>query len=267
MGLHMFYLSFAKLKDSLNLEHIYIKALIILYAILVLPFAAPSLVMAEDNDINDKYIVNARVYLDSERMTLLEEEEIEFRMIEMAVPEYNTDCNYHLYSGHYGFYEKAAQKAWRHALDLYRRGLIHGADPDYQCTFFAQMWFYDVFGFNSTGSGSSGNGKDLAYRIYQTNVYYDEEGNLRHYFEISDKPQSMSILSITGMSHPSGHAMCIDEVDYENDMITFSDGNATGSGDVRIRVTMSIDEFYRQNPGRYVFVTPTLELLQMLGYQ
>ena len=257
-----------KEKDSLNLEYIYIKGILVIYAVLILPFVLPSLVLAEENQELAGNIVDAEVYMNVYRsisLRMIEEEEYpEFEVVE---PDYNTDCNYYLYSGYYSFYEKPAQKVWRHALDLYRKGLIHGANPNYQCTFFAQMWFYDIYGFNSTGNRASGNGKDLAYRIYQTNVYYDEEGNLQHYFELSSKPKSLSILSISGISESSGHVICIDEVDYENNTITFSDGNVTNSGDVRIRITMDIDEFYRENPGRYVFATPTLELLQMCGYQ
>ena len=126
------------------------------------------------------------------------------------------------------------------------------------------MWFYDVYGFNSTRNMSSGNGGDVAYRVYVANTYYDEDGNLKHYFRISKEPESMSILSINGMSNPYGHVICIDEFDHENNMITFSDGNCTNRGDMRIRVTMSYDEFRRKNPGIYTFAVPTEELLELV---
>ena len=74
----------------------------------------------------------------------------------------------------------------------------------------------------------------------------------------------MGIISISGIANENGHVICVDEVDYANDMITFSDGNYMNKGEVRIRVTMSLSEFYRTNPGRYTFVNPTLELLETL---
>ena len=137
-------------------------------------------------------------------------------------PVYHSDSNWYLYSGYYTQWSTPGSKVWAHARDLHYRGLIHGADTDYQCTFFAQMWFYDIYGFNSSGNGPS---------------------------------------SISG---GTPHVLCVDEVDYRNDTITISDGNVMGSGEVRLRVTYTMSEFYRVNPGRYVFVNPAEELLEML---
>ena len=132
------------------------------------------------------------------------------------------------------------------------------------CTFFAQMWFYDQFGFNSSGNTPTGSGAQFASTVYQTAVYYDEEGVLQHYFEYGDKPMTMGIVSVSNSYNPEGHVLCVDEVDYLNDTITISEGNAYGSGDVRIRHTMSLSQFYALNPGYRVYVNPTPELINMI---
>lgn len=257
---------FSKLTHrDINLSNRQLVNLIMLIIISTFIFVLPYVVIAEEKqDKDDNNIVEAEKYLNNYRSLNLEnnENQEEF-IIEEDTIEYNSDCNYYMFSGYYGFYERITQRVWNHALDLYYKGLIHGATP-YQCTFFAQMWFYDVYGFNSTGYGPSENGGDMVYKIYGANTYYDEEGNFKHYFELSNEPKSMSILSITGMSHPLGHVMCIDEVDEKNGTITFSDGNVTNNSDIRIRVTLTMDEFRRQNPGYYVFATPTEELLQLV---
>ena len=174
---------------------------------------------------------------------------------------YHSDVNWYFYSGFYTRWSAPASRTWAHARDLYYRGLIHGSSINYQCTFFAQMWFYDVYGFNSSGNGPSGNGDTFALYVYNSAVYYDEEGTLHHLFQIDDHPETMGIISVSA-SNP--HVICVDKVDYRNNTITISDGNVLGSGEVRLRVTYSMDEFYRVNPGRYVFVNPTEELLEML---
>ena len=180
--------------------------------------------------------------------------------IEPVKPVYHSDVNYYMYSGYYGYGTIAANKAWSHGLDLFSRGLIYGSDP-YQCTFFAQMWFYDIYGFNSTGYGPSGNGDTFARRVYDINVYYDEDGNLQHYFKIDDHPETMGLVSISGRTP---HVLCVDEVDYENGTITISDGNVNGGADVRIRKTYTLQEFYAVNPGYYTFVNPTKEMIDIV---
>ena len=178
---------------------------------------------------------------------------------------YHSDCNYYMYSGHYSGSSVPGRRTWAHAYDLYYSGKIHGATAGRWCTFFAQMWFYDVFGFNSSGNSAAGNGNTFASVIYSTAVYRDEEGNLKHYFRYTDHPETMSICSIYRSSLPEGHVLCIDEVDYENGTITVSEGNCNGVGDVRIRQTMTLSQFYANNPGYKVYVTPTEELLKMIS--
>ena len=192
------------------------------------------------------------------------EEDPELLVDILPYPEYNSDSNYYMYSGVYSQGSLAAGRAWRHAFDLARSGAIHGASTGYQCTFFAQMWFYDIYGFNSSGNGGSGDGKNFAYKVYQTHTYRDEEGKLRHWFELGKEPKTMGIISVSGIANESGHVICVDEVDYVNNTITISDGNYRNNGEARIRVTMTLDQFYRTNPGRYTFVNPTLELLETM---
>ena len=168
------------------------------------------------------------------------------------------------YSGWYSPGTYAAYAAWSHAYDLYYAGKIHGATAGRWCTFFAQMWFYDQFGFNSSGISPTGSGSSFASTVYNTALYYDEEGNLCHYFEYGDRPMTMGIVSIYNSYNPDGHVLCVDEVDYFNNTITISEGNAYGCGDVRIRHTMSLSEFYYLNPGYRVYVNPTPALIAMI---
>ena len=193
------------------------------------------------------------------------EEEIPYVDIEELLPKpvYHT-FNLYNYSGWYSAGAYPARAAWNHAFDLYRRGLIHGATPGYWCTFFAQMWFYDVFGFNSSGNGPTGDGSQFAYTVYRTALYYDEEGKLQHWFKLSDRPETMSIVSTMNSHDGSGHVLCVDEVDYLNGTITVSEGNVSYGGDVRLRQTMSLSTFYALNPGYKVYCVPTMELLNML---
>ena len=218
---------------------------------------------AKPTQVNEFEEVKSIQRLSSYSDNLLQAFEQEEPDLEGLLPEpvYHSDSNWYLYSGYYTKWSTPGSKVWAHARDLYYRGLIHGADTDYQCTFFAQMWFYDIYGFNSSGNGPSGNGDTFAMRVYETAVYYDENGELHHLFKIDDHPETMGIVSI---SAGNPHVLCVDEVDYRNDTITISDGNVMGSGEVRLRVTYSMSEFYRVNPGRYVFVNPTDELLEML---
>lgn len=179
--------------------------------------------------------------------------------IEPVKPVYYSDVNYYMYSGVYYYGSLPASKVWAHSNDLYARGLIFGADP-IQCTSFAQTWFYDIYGFNST-HGATGNGDVFASRVYATNMYYDEEGNLHSLFKYDDHPESLGLVSISGRTP---HVLCVDEVNYETGLITISDGNVDGHGAVRIRQTYTLPEFYAANPGYYTFVNPTAEMLEIL---
>ncbi|MBR4461370.1 MAG: CHAP domain-containing protein [Erysipelotrichaceae bacterium] len=231
-------------------------------------FVMPHMIYAYTRGIPEDQIAEAEMQMQNYQEISLDifASEEEFVIEDPTIhPEYHSDCNYYLFSGYYTLGQKITSRVWKHAQSLYRQGLIHGSTTSYQCTLFAQMWFYDVYGFNSTRNMSSGNGKDVAYRVYAANTYYDEEGNLKHYFRLSSEPESMSILSISGISNPYGHVMCIDEVDHVNGTITFSDGNVTNHGDIRIRVTMTIEEFNRKIPGYKIYAVPTEELLELLN--
>ncbi|MBO7677452.1 MAG: hypothetical protein J6S49_08060, partial [Erysipelotrichaceae bacterium] len=125
-------------------------------------------------------------------------DEVEFISKEDMIikPVYRSDCNYYMYSGHFAGSSIPGYRTWAHAYELDNSGLIHGATPGRWCTFFAQMWFYDVFGFNSSGNIATGNGNTFASTVYATALYRDEEGNLKHLFRYTDHPEAMSIVSI-----------------------------------------------------------------------
>ena len=206
-------------------------------------------------------------YRDVTENVLKQEEEKEYVEIEELLPKpVYSNFDYYAYGGWYQKWSAAGQQVWSHAFDLYRRGKIHGATAGYWCTFFAQMWFYDVYGFNSSGNSPAGDGSQFARTVYETAVYYDEDGNLKHYFQLDSRPMTLGIVSTTNSYDGSGHVLCVDEVDYINGTITISEGNVSASGDVRIRYTMSLGSFYAQNPGYKVYCNPTPELLKMLGY-
>ena len=216
---------------------------------------------AYDTQIADELLesyTDISLYKDPDEVEFISKEDMIVKTV------YHSDCNYYMYSGHYSGSSVPGRRTWAHAYELYYDGKIHGATPGRWCTFFAQMWFYDVFGFNSSGNGAAGNGNTFANAIYASAVYRDEDGRLQHYFRYSDHPETMSIVSVYNRLE-EGHVLCVDEVDYENGTITISEGNSRGVGDVRIRQTMSLSQFYANNPGKKVYVTPTEELLKMIS--
>ena len=178
-------------------------------------------------------------------------------------PVHRDDQEFYNYSGYYHRNSTIGSWAWNHALSLHRQGKIYGADTSYQCTFFAQMWFYDMFGFNSS-NGASGNGSDFASTVYNSAYFTDENGVTQRAFEYGDKPHTKGIVSIYSNTY-GGHVLCVDDVDYINGTITISEGNVGGNGEVRIRETMSLSRFYALNPGRKVYVNPTYEFLLHLS--
>ncbi|MBR5755202.1 MAG: hypothetical protein IKX97_05230 [Erysipelotrichaceae bacterium] len=226
-------------------------------------FASPETVYASTvkpaANAYEQYL--AEQVLESHAANLLQVFEVDQEIMEDPRPQtvYNSDTNWYLYEGYYMLGTRAAYRTWTHAFSLYRQGLIHGSDTSYQCTFFAQMWFYDVYGFNSSGNGPTGNGDAFALKVYNSAVYYDEDGVLHHLFKLDDHPETMGIISTT---YP--HVICVDEVDYEAGTITVSDGNVNGSGAIRIRQTYTLDEFYASTSGRMTFCNPTEELLETL---
>ena len=257
------------------LNYILAADILLLTIIMIALFSLPNIIQAYTVSKNNKTDFS----MDKAEKTLLNYKNVSLLPFEEEDKEYTIDdffnifpepsypenvAFWHEYKGWYSPGSYAAYDAWGHAYDLYYAGKIHGATAGRWCTFFAQMWFYDQFGFNSSGWTPTGSGAQFASTVYNTAVYYDEEGYLQHYFEYGDKPMTMGIVSIYNSYNPEGHVLCVDEVDYFNDTITISEGNANGNGDVRIRQTMSLSEFYRLNPGYRVYVNPTPELINML---
>ncbi len=239
----------------------------------IVVFSLPRIVHAYAvlrNSHTDYEVEMASRFLENYRNVNLSPFEEEIKTLEdhfsiFPSPSYPENVDFwHDYSGWYSPGSYAAYEAWGHAYDLYYAGKIHGATAGRWCTFFAQMWFYDQYGFNSSGNSPTGSGSGFASTVYNTAVYYDEEGNYRHYFEYGDRPMTMGIVSIYNSYNPDGHVLCVDEVDYFNNTITISEGNANGCGDVRIRQTMSLSDFYYLNPGYRVYVNPTPELIEMI---
>ena len=238
-------------------------------------FSIPKMIQAysySQTSRNEYEINSAELLLNGYRentLKVFEEDEylqtIEAHFEIFPEPSYPEWLGFYDYKGWYSPGAYPASAAWRHAFDLYYSGKIHGATAGYWCTFFAQMWFYDMYGFNSSGNSPAGSGATFASKVYNTAVYYDEEGNLQHYFQYDDKPNTMGIVSIYNSYNPDGHVLCVDEVDYFNNTITISEGNVNGYGDVRIRQTMSLDTFYYLNPGYKVYVNPTPELIEKIA--
>ena len=257
------------------LNYILAVDVLLLTIIMIALFSLPNIIQAytvSKNNRTDFSIDKAeKTLLNYKNASLLpfEEEDKEYTIDDFfnifPEPSYPENVAFwHEYEGWYSPGSYAAYDAWGHAYDLYYAGKIHGATAGRWCTFFAQMWFYDMYGFNSSGWSPTGSGAQFASTVYNTAVYYDEEGTLCHYFEYGDQPMTMGIVSIYNSYNPEGHVLCVDEVDYFNDTITISEGNANGYGDVRIRQTMSLSTFYYLNPGYRVYVNPTPELINMI---
>ena len=150
---------------------------------------------------------------------------------------YSLDApNYEMYGGeYYSFDHPVAQQMWAHADYLHANGLIYGSTTNYfqGCTYFAQMWFYDVWGFNSS-AGKSGDGAHFYENVIK--AHPDK-------FELGYSPSAGGVASLS-----YNHVVCIDYVDYENDIIIISDGNYRAGG-VRIRNQMSLSEWMSNNRG------------------
>ena len=263
----------SKKSERKALAYILTVNIILLTIVLVATFSLPKIIEAytiAQNNRSDYAVDRAEFILNQYRnstLALFEEEErtIEDHFNIFPSPEYPEEISIYEYEGYFSAGSSVTRAAWRHAYDLYYSRKIHGATAGRWCTFFAQMWFYDMYGFNSSGSSPTGDGSQFAYTVYETAVYYDEEGKLQHYFEIGDKPMTMGIVSIRSSSLPEGHVICIDEVDYFSNTITISEGNVNGVGDVNIRHTMSLDAFYYLYQGRKTYVNPTPELIAMIS--
>ena len=136
---------------------------------------------------------------------------------------------------------------WNHARRLHSQGKIHGSNTDAigGCTFFAQMWFYDHYGYNQSGDGASGNGKQWADILLKT--YPDK-------FVRGNSPAPGGVVSIDYGRY--GHIVCIDAVDYDAGIVTFSEGNYDGQGSIRIMQTIKLTDFYKKWSGVYLYVNP-----------
>lgn len=159
-----------------------------------------------------------------------------------------SNFNYEIYAGkRYGYTSPVATMIWQRAIQMRRENKIHGSttDPFGGCTLFAQMWFYDHYGFNSSGNGSSGNGKSFAQKVI--NTYPDK-------FERGKSPAPGGLVSLQYGQY--GHVMCVDAVNYEDGTITISDANHTSSGGVRIMETMTLADFYTKWKAVYVYANP-----------
>ena len=260
-----------KRADRKALTYIVSASIIVITIVAIAFVSLPKIISANSvNETFNTYEVEMAVrklngYRDT-TVSLLEDNEEKPGFFDIfPSPEYKTGTYLYEYSGWFSSGSGVTYAAWAHAYDLYNRGLIHGSTAGRWCTFFAQMWFYDVYGFNSSGNSATGDGAQFASSVYANSAYYDEDGNLCHYFEYGNRPMTMGIVSITNVYNGSGHVLCIDEVDYINNTITVSEGNVSGYGDCRIRQTMSLDTFYYLHPGHKIYVNPTPELINMIS--
>ena len=251
-----------------TLKYIAFVNVILLVLIGITVFSMPKIINANSNNSNISPfdVANARKRMLSYRDVSLKpfEKEVPGFFDIFPEPSYPEDTSLYGNSGHFSPGSPVTTQAWNRAFSLYAQGLIYGADAARQCTFFAQMWFYDIYGMNSS-RGPTGSGGQFANTVYSDLVYYDEDGNLQHYFELGDRPMTMGIVSVYSSSNPYGHVLCVDEVDYFNDTITISEGNVYGNGDCRIRQTMSLAEFYALNPGYKVYANPTPAIINKIN--
>jgi len=202
----------------------------------------------DDIVINKDITINTNLYAKLETKTYSMDECIKEAKKHVI---YQSDFDYLKYSGDHEYGTLINQMIWNHAFKLYDDGIITGADRDYQCVLFAQMWFYDVYQFNSSKNGAAGDGGRFVDAIY--NNWLDEDKN-NPYFEYSDKPVKKGLVSIR--TKHEGHIICIDDINEEEGTITISDGNYDCKGSIRLRYTMSLDEFYDLYNGTYIYLNP-----------
>lgn len=159
-----------------------------------------------------------------------------------AVVTYQQDIDYYTYAnGSYRLGSPQANYFWGHARYLYDNGLIYGAYTNYQCTYFAQMWLYDVYGINQGIAGrGSGHGGNFA------SVLIDAYPDM---FEWGKEPTGGGIASVGYAGDRYGHVICIDETDYANNRTTYSEGNYDSKGGIRIRITCTFEQFHDKWPG------------------
>ena len=129
---------------------------------------------------------------------------------------------------------------WNRIGKLRRQGVLSTYAARYNCTEFANYWFYCLYG---EGFVLSGDGKTMV-----SNLLNSEYG--KEHFYLGSSPAPGAIYSIGSAYTEFGHVGCVDAVDFKNQTITISEGNYGGGAKgtintgIRIKVTMSFDEFY-----------------------
>jgi len=130
---------------------------------------------------------------------------------------------------------------WNKIGQLRKQGTLSTNAARYNCTEFANYWFYCVYG---EGHVLKGDGNAMVTNLL--NSSYGQE-----HFYLGSSPAPGGIYSIGSSYTQKGHVGCVDAVDYENQTITISEGNYGGGANgtintgIRIRVTMTFDEFYQ----------------------
>ncbi|MDO5440327.1 MAG: CHAP domain-containing protein [Erysipelotrichaceae bacterium] len=129
---------------------------------------------------------------------------------------------------------------WNTIGQLRREGTLSTYATRYNCTEFANYWFYCVYG---EGFVLSGDGHSMVSNLLNSD--YGKE-----HFYLGSSPAPGGIYSIGSSSSKYGHVGCVDAVDYENKTITISEGNYGGvhgtiNAGIRIRKQMTFDEFYQ----------------------
>ena len=134
-----------------------------------------------------------------------------------------------------------AIQIWNKIGQLRRNGTLSTNATRYNCTEFANYWFYCVYG---EGHVLTGDGHSMV-----TNLLNSDYG--KEHFYLGSSPAPGGIYSIGSSSSKYGHVGCVDAVDYENKTITISEGNYGGGASgtintgIRIRKQMTFDEFYQ----------------------
>lgn len=130
---------------------------------------------------------------------------------------------------------------WNKIGQLRNKGILSTNATRYNCTEFANYWFYLLYG---EGHILSGDGHSIVTNLLNSN--YGKE-----HFYLGSSPAPGGLYSIGSSTSKYGHVGCVDAVDYENKIITISEGNYGGGASgtintgIRTKVTMTFDEFYQ----------------------
>ena len=140
-----------------------------------------------------------------------------------------------------GYTDLTSYQIWSHINALRKEGVIGYRTSMWNCTAFAQSWFYELYGVNAL----YGNGRDMVNNLLSENNELVGDWGAKHFYRGSS-PAPGGIFSI-GSPAGANHVGCVDSVDYENKTITFSDGNTNGAANststISIRRTKTFDEF------------------------